>query len=195
MKKLDQYIESTITLKSGVLNSDMLEECGCETIMSDVEDELMLESAKILGENGGSVLNVGFGMGIFDKYVREYNPSEHCIIEVHPTICEMAQDMGFNPICGKWEDVIPEFIRQGKKFDNIYFDTYTFDHSEDPQWGPFSRIVPQILNDGGIYSYFNEFASKIEKCEEIIDPYGWEKNIKMLTFERGDYELIWYRKR
>ena len=189
MGLFEKYLEGNVSYNEHSLIAEGIE---CCPIMSDDEDELMYESAKILCSNGGSVLNVGFGMGIIDSYIREHNPTEHCIIEVHPQVSIKALEMGFNPIQGAWEEIIPQFIKDGKKFDSIYFDTFPFDYENWPQWAKFSEIVPKILKPNGIYSYFNEISSYVEKCEEVVDSFGWEKHIKVITFDRGDYNLIWY---
>ena len=59
------------------------------------------------------------------------------------------------------KDIIKDFIKEGKTFDSIYFDTYVFNFKEYPQWAPFTKVVPKLLNPNGIYSYFNDTASKI----------------------------------
>ena len=163
-------------------------------IMETNESELMKETADILCSNSGSVLNVGFGLGIIDTYIRNHNPTEHHIIEAHPQACEKAKEMGFDVYCGKWEDIIKDFIKKGKTFDSIYFDTYCFNFKTNPQWAPFTRLVPKLLNPNGIYSYFNDTASKIEKVEEIIETFGWKKHIKVIpkSTVHKSYELIWY---
>ena len=189
---LKQYLENEVIfteteLKSKYINSDW-------PIMATNESELMKETADILCSNNGSVLNVGFGLGIIDTYIRNQNPKEHCIIEAHPQVCKKAKEMGFDVFCGKWEDIVKDFIKDGKRFDSIYFDTYVFDYEKYPQWAPFTHIVPKLLNPNGIYSYFNDIASKIEKVDEIIETYGWKKYQKNLPHptENEDYELVWY---
>ena len=89
---------------------------------------------------------------------------------------------------------VKDFIKEDKKFDSIYFDTYVFDYEKYPQWASFTKIVPKLLNPNGIYSYFNDTASKIEKVEEIIEPFGWERHIKTIPHPIGKqtYELVWY---
>lgn len=203
--RLEAYLQNVVeytdtSMMSGVAGA-------CCPVMDVEEDNIMKETAKILCSNGGSVLNVGFGMGIIDGYIKSHNPSEHIMIEAHPMVVEHANSLGFEPILGKWEDIIPKFIEDGRKFDSIYFDTFTFDYQTDPQWGPFTKLVPQLLNRGGIYSFFNDIASKVEKVEEIIEPWGWERNVKYVSYierkepegskviiptDRGDYELVWY---
>ena len=190
---LDNYLNNSVILTDELLKS---EHCGCGTIMSSVEDEIMRESAKILQPKDSIVLNVGFGLGIIDTYIRDFNPKEHHIIEAHPMVCEKAQDMGFDVVCDKWENQVGKYIEEEKKFDAIYFDTFVFDFKENPQWGPFTKIVPEILKTGGIYSFFNNSASRIEKVEEILSGYHWQRNSKTLNnpYISKPYELLWYVK-
>jgi len=189
---LKEYLENEVIFTDIELKSKYID-CFCP-IMATNESELMKESADVLCSNSGSVLNVGFGLGIIDTYIRNHNPKEHHIIEAHPQVCEKAKEMGFDVHCGLWEDVVEDFIKEGKTFDSIYFDTYVFDYEKYPQWASFTKIVPKLLNPNGIYSYFNDIASKIEKVEEIIKPFGWEKHQKTLPHPVGHqtYELIWY---
>lgn len=189
---LEQYLKSEVILTDNELKRS---DCSC-VIMSSDEDEIMKETAKVLCSNKGSVLNVGFGLGIVDSYIRDYNPKEHSIIEAHPQVCNKAKDMGFEVYCGKWEDIIQDFIKEGKTFDSIYFDTYVFHYKDHPQWAPFTKLVPQLLNPNGIYSYFNNIAAKIEKVKDIMQGFGWEMNIKEIPHPKSTqpYELVWYKK-
>ena len=190
---LEEYLNNDIILTDDLLKS---EHCGCGTIMSSVEDEIMRESARILQPKDSIVLNVGFGLGIIDTFIRAAHPKEHHIIEAHPMVCEKAQAMGFDVVCDKWENKVLEYIAENKKFDAIYFDTFVFDFKESPQWAPFTKIVPQILKTGGIYSYFNNSASRLEKVEDILADYNWERNCKILDhpYSKQPYELLWYVK-
>ena len=197
---LKQYLENEVTFTETELTSDY-SGCGCP-IMSTTEDTIMRLTAKVLCNHGafggfnfcGKVLNVGFGLGIIDSYIREQNPKEHTIIEAHPQVCEKANEMGFDVLCGKWEDIVDGFIDEGRKFDSIYFDTFVFDYEKHPQWGPFTHLVPKLLKPNGIYSYFNDTASKIERVEEILDSFGWEQQLIKIPNQIGgqDYDLVWY---
>ena len=191
-RSLKEYLENDVIFTETELISNAF--CKSCPIMGTNESELMKETADILCSNSGSVLNIGFGLGIIDTYIRNNNPKEHHIIEAHPQVCEKAKEMGFDVYCGKWEDIIKDFIKEGKTFDSIYFDTYVFNFKEYPQWAPFTKVVPKLLNPNGIYSYFNDTASKIEKVEEIIETFGWKKHIKVIpkSTVHKSYELIWY---
>ena len=64
------------------LNDKILDEEGRE-IMMDWETNLMQEHAKIVTENGGNILEIGFGMGICSNFIQEANINTHTIIEIN----------------------------------------------------------------------------------------------------------------
>ena len=73
------------------LNDKILDEEGRE-IMMDWETNLMQEHAKVVTENGGDILEIGFGMGISAGYMHSHSINSHTIIENHPQIIEKAKD-------------------------------------------------------------------------------------------------------
>ena len=77
-----QYEDRNLTYTD---DGRLLDENGF-AIMMDWEDPIMEKSAEIICQNGGRVLNVGFGMGIIDSYIEEYDIEEHWIIEAHPDV-------------------------------------------------------------------------------------------------------------
>ncbi len=204
-----EYLNNDINILDGVLYSSSPN--IPVDIMSIDEDLIMEESANILCQNKGTVLNVGFGLGVIDNYIKRQNPKEHHIIEIHPKVYDLAVQQGFDKTAklylGDWQDIVKKFIFQGKKFDAIYFDTYTFS-KDKKQWAMFGKIVDKILNTNGIFSYFNNTASKVEKIEDILETLKWEKNKKYISYSqiikrvkrdtpmiaKTPYELIWYKK-
>uniref|UniRef100_A0A7S2C2A1 RMT2 domain-containing protein n=1 Tax=Octactis speculum TaxID=3111310 RepID=A0A7S2C2A1_9STRA len=106
------------------------------------------------GLGAGAVLNVGFGMGIIDTALQSRNPTHHTIIEAHPQVyAKMVADgwtekENVTVLFGKWQDVIHE----AGKFDGVFFDTYG-EYYEDMH--NFHELLPNLLNPGGIYSFFN----------------------------------------
>ena len=185
-----EYLNNNINIVDGVLYSSSPN--IVVDIMSTDEDLIMEESANILCQN-------------------KDNPKEHHIIEIHPKVYNLAIQQGFNKIAklylGDWQDIIQEFILKEKKFDAIYFDTYTFNRDKK-QWAMFGKIVDKILNSDGIFAYYNNNASKIEKIEDVLEPLKWEKNKKYIPYSKilkrikrdkpmvskRPYELIWYKK-
>jgi len=204
-----EYLNNDINIKDGVLYSSSPN--IVVDIMSTDEDLIMEESANILCQNKDTVLNIGFGLGVIDNYIKKHDPKEHYIIEIHPKVYDLAVQQGFDKTAklylGDWQDIIQKFILEEKKFDAIYFDTYTFNRDKK-QWAMFGKIVDKILNPNGIFAYYNNNASKIEKIEDILKPLKWEKNKKYIPYSKilkrikrnkpmitkRPYELIWYKK-
>ena len=135
-----------------------------DAVMMEWERPLMKAHAQILtGEVPGKrVMNVGFGMGIIDTALQEYNPSLHIIIEAHPDVYKRMIDQKWDQkpnvkLChGRWQDVLPQLIREGVELDGVFFDTYA-EHSFDME--DFHVLMSQILSKPqGVYSFFNGLA-------------------------------------
>jgi protein arginine N-methyltransferase 2 len=120
-------------------------------IMMEWEREIMRDASELICQNGGDILNVGFGMGIIDTYIEEHRPRTHWIIEAHPDIQKKMIAEGWlqkphvRCIFKPWQEVIYHL----PKFDGIYFDTWD-DHQQN-----FDRNVHNILKENGIFSFFN----------------------------------------
>lgn len=123
-------------------------------VMMEWERPLMKEAASVVCSKGGNILNVGFGMGIIDTYIESYNPRTHWIIETHPDIQRKMIEGGWlkkphvRCIFKPWQEVL-HFL---PKFDGIYFDTW-----DEPQ-KEFDEYVHNLLNENGIFSFFNNPA-------------------------------------
>ncbi|KAM0787351.1 hypothetical protein ACM66B_003438 [Microbotryomycetes sp. NB124-2] len=100
-----------------------------------------------------NVVNVGFGLGIIDSFLQEYQPTIHLIIEPHPDVLEHAKQKGFldKPgvrfFKGTWQQYL-EALEQGQEeyisFDVIYFDTYS-EHYVDLH--KFFDCLPNLMRD------------------------------------------------
>ena len=112
-----------------------------DAVMMEWERPLMEAHASFLAGNAVSgdnttkdckkrVLNVGFGLGIIDSAIQNYNPSLHVIIEAHPIVYKKMLDDGWDRkenvrICfGRWQDELPKLIAEGIVFDGMFYDTY-----------------------------------------------------------------------
>tara|TARA_R100000697_G_scaffold72006_2_gene84233 strand:+ start:889 stop:1488 length:600 start_codon:yes stop_codon:yes gene_type:complete len=164
-------------------------------IMHNWETPLMAIDAKQICSKGGSILNIGYGMGIIDRFIRDYNPKKHTIIEVHPLIADNAIKEGFkNVLVGDWYDIVKGL---DETFDAIYFDTFCFDNR--PDWKIFAKYhVDRLLKPGGIFSYFNRGAAKKQGVEDICRKMGWNKRTITIEFienkETKQYESISWHK-
>jgi protein arginine N-methyltransferase 2 len=101
-----------------------------DAVMMEWERPLMKAHAQIMMEEGRRrVLNVGFGMGIIDSALQEYQPDMHIIIEAHPDVYRRMLQDGWDRkpnvrLCfGRWQDVVPHLIAEQIKVDSIFFDT------------------------------------------------------------------------
>lgn len=164
---IEEYINTPLIYDGKkTLNSDVINNYG-GSIMDNQEDLIMERSADVLFKNNPkSVLNIGHGLGIIDTYIKSHNPENHTIIELHPDAAEFARSNGFeNVINTDWREYVEECVSKGIKFDSIYFDTYIIDPMKH-EWLNFSEVVDSILNDGGIFCWFNGIAA--ENCDYTL---------------------------
>lgn len=128
-----------------------------ELIMMEFERPMMIAAAKTIGEKGGDVMNIGFGMGIIDSEISKYNPKSHTIIEIHPDIqkrilkddWDLKQNV--NLLFGDWRSFVDEI----PPMDAIYFDTL-----DDQEFIDFISIAWKFLKPEGIFSYYNNPLSE-----------------------------------
>lgn len=166
MNDIKPYKDQRLTYSS---DGRLLDEYG-NAVMMEWERPIMKKSAEVICRNGGRVLNVGFGMGIIDSYIQQYNVTEHWIIEPHIDVyTKMFQDgwhlkPNVRIMFGDWQ----WYLKYMPKFDGVYFDTW------EDNGGQFLIEVPNILKDDAIFSYFN-------------NPREDEKGLHMTD---EDYDLI-----
>ena len=74
------YISSTL-----IFSNDKITISGSNIdVMMDWEHPIMSASAAYVTEDGGDILEIGFGMGIASGYIQSHSISSHTIIENHP---------------------------------------------------------------------------------------------------------------
>tara|TARA_Y100000385_G_scaffold237257_1_gene251690 strand:- start:158 stop:724 length:567 start_codon:yes stop_codon:yes gene_type:complete len=98
---------------------------GDREVMMDWEHPLMSASAAYVCENGGNILEIGFGMGISAGYIQSHSITTHTIIENHPDVIPRAQlwaatKANVNIITGSWYDVKDSL----STYDGIFYDTF-----------------------------------------------------------------------
>lgn len=148
-------MENYLSQKIHYNNYSLLDEAGETPIMMDWETDMMKKSAEIICKNGGNVINVGFGMGIIDSFIEQYNIKSHTIIEPHPVvISKMKKDgwfekKGVNILEGRWQSFFDEL----PKFDGVYFDTSPAESFDEHM--NFLTNVHKILKPEGILCFFH----------------------------------------
>ena len=94
-------------------------------VMMDWEDAVMKKSANYVCENGGDILEIGFGMGIAANYIQANSITSHTIVENHPQIIEKAKAWAADKpnvtiVEGNWYDK-KDIL---STYDGLFYDTY-----------------------------------------------------------------------
>lgn len=120
-------------------------------VMMDWEHDLMSGSAAYITENGGDILEIGFGMGISAGYIQSHSITSHTIIENHPDIITKAQSWAsdkpnVNIVTGSWYDVLDDLAT----YDGVFYDTYG---DEDLQL--FTASLNTLVKPGAKTTWWN----------------------------------------
>ena len=120
-------------------------------VMMDWEDDIMKASANYVCENGGDILEIGFGMGISANYIQANNINSHTIVENHPQIIEKlkawAQDKpNVTIIEGDWYDVKDSL----STYDGIFYDTWG-----EEDWSRFAAALLPLTKPGTRVTWWN----------------------------------------
>lgn len=127
-----------------------------QIVMHDWEDLMMKKHAEVVCQNGGDILEIGFGMGISADYIQSHDITSHTIIEndkkVYEKLLEWSKDKpNVKTIFGDWITNLPE-----QKFDGIFRDT----------WGELlgKKVFPlkilKVCKVGTIVTFFNNTNDK-----------------------------------
>lgn len=121
-------------------------------VMMEWERELMSHHAKLVTQNKGHVLEIGFGMGISAKYIQEYGCDTHTIVESHPQILDKLKEWSLNKpnvkiIEGDWFESLSEI--SNKMYDGIFYDA---DCSNMMYFR--KKLVDKYLKKDAIFTYF-----------------------------------------
>ena len=106
-------------------------------VMMDWEDSIMSASAAYVCQNGGDILEIGFGMGISAGYIQSHSINSHTIIENHPDIIPKAKawaqgKLNVTIITGSWYDVKNEL----STYDGLFYDTWGDDNMGQIYFNP-----------------------------------------------------------
>ena len=154
------------TDKTLVFESDKIyfTEEGIQTeVMMDWEHSLMSASAAYVCENGGDILEIGFGMGISAGYIQSHSIDSHTIVENHPEIIPKALEWASTKtnvtiITGSWfrgmtsTDGITWTNIFGT-YDGLFYDTYA-----DSDMKYFSSSLSSYMKPGGKASWWNSIT-------------------------------------
>lgn len=103
------YLEDRVSF-----SEDKLMDSESKAVMMAWEKPLMEAHAKAVCSAGGHILNIGFGMGLVDSAIQQYNPASHTIVEAHPLVYQRMLSAGWGDkdnvkiVFGRWQDVLPQ---------------------------------------------------------------------------------------
>ena len=140
-------------------NSQLLDSSS-NAVMMDWETEIMRRHAeRILPTSGLRAMNIGHGMGIVDAAIQTHKPSEHHIVEAHPGVLQQMRKNGWYDKPGvkihegRWQDVLPNLLREGVVLDGIYYDTFAEDYKDLREL--FTEHVIGLLDQEGRFGFYN----------------------------------------
>ena len=148
------YINKTLVFEDDKIY--YTDEVSTFEVMMNWEDDIMKASANYICENGGDILEIGFGMGISASYIQTNNINSHTIVENHPQIIEKlkawAQDKpNVIIIEGDWYDVRDSL----STYDGLFYDTFG-----DENVNNFTTVLPKLMKPGGKATWWNNFTDK-----------------------------------
>ena len=122
-------------------------------VMMDWEDTIMSASAAYVCENGGDILEIGFGMGISATYIQSHTINSHTIIENHPDIITKAQAWAADKsnvtiIEGSWFDIKDTL----STYDGLFYDTWG-DLNNTDIW----TLMPSFMKPGGRATWWGSY--------------------------------------
>ena len=123
-------------------------------VMMDWEDDIMKASANYVCENGGDILEIGFGMGISADYIQANSITSHTIIENHPQIIEKAKEWALGKtnvtiIEGDWYAVKDTL----STYDGVFYDTWA-----DEDTSHFTTVLPSLVKPGAKTTWWNNYT-------------------------------------
>lgn len=147
--------------------------------MDEVAKPITKEFCKVVSQNGGDILDVGYGLGYSANFFIDMGVESYTCIEKDYETYKNALRWSKNRsnitiLYGDWIDVIP---RLNKKFDGIFMDTYGDDYEK---YKSFERYCTNIANENCILSIYE--YGKVRPIEEL--------NRKRFYLEQGNYELL-----
>lgn len=153
-----------------------------QIVMDRGETPIMKKFANVVTQNGGDILEIGFGLGISADFIYNSNIRSYTCIEIHPEIYKKALEWAKDKdnveiLLGNWRDVMPTLT---KKFDGIFFDTYeNFNNVKN-----FNEYCIRVAKENCVLSLFNpEYIHKTcSSCNvdyithDVTDYLGMRKN-------------------
>lgn len=191
MKKTYKILEKTNSLF--YLKGDLeIPEIVMHVGLSQFEEK----SSEIITQNGGDILEIGFGMGISANSIVSKNVSSYTCVEINDYIFQNAQSWSsgknnVSVIQDSWENFLTTTTN---KYDAIYCDCLAWDEYEE-----FYEKSKSILKTNGIISTYGAGAyfgnSNMNIIETIPTPNTYDSDftyeISDRLISRNFYKVYW----
>jgi guanidinoacetate N-methyltransferase len=173
-------------------------------VMADWERPYMERLAAIAASKGGTVLEVGYGMGIAASALQVHNIDSHIVIECHPDViaqCIVTHRSALTSgsmhlMTGYWQDVTP--MLSDASIDGILFDTFPASRQE-MMIGThmfFFEEAYRLLKPGGVLTYFSSEPTTLGALHfERLEQAGFERrniHFEVCTVNPSDDCKYWY---
>lgn len=129
------------------------------TVMWRWAESYMEELAKIATDNGGAILEIGFGFGLSAAVVQRQPIDKHVIIEMNQDVFAHLETFAaqaekpVEPLFGLWREVAPSL--PDASFDGILFDAFPLFKGDFEFHFSFFETAHRLLKPGGVHTYFS----------------------------------------
>jgi guanidinoacetate N-methyltransferase len=139
LKDLKKTWKNSKPQKTTTAEGEVILEVLGHEVMSTYQLPYMKKLADIVTQNGGDILNVGYGLGIIDREIEAYRKTRklgvHTVIEINKHLVREAEKIpNLKLIESDWHDALESF--HGEQFDGIVYDGYP--------------LIPEELHRDGI---------------------------------------------
>lgn len=202
----EAFLSGKLAYTAPTADSQTLLDAENNAVMMTWEAEIMHRSAEVVVPvvGRGSVLNVGFGLGIIDTAIQARRPGRHVIVEAHPDVlAEMRaqgwyEKEGVEILEGRWQDVV-DGLADRETFDGIYYDP--FEYWEDMH--QFFDAVVALLNPEGVFSFFHGLGADNQTFYDVytqileieLSDFGLSTTFEELAVETRDEEWLGAKRR
>jgi|TARA_R110000851_G_scaffold285798_1_gene439594 hypothetical protein len=129
-----------------------------EVVMSEWQGSIMKKSADFVCQNGGHILEIGFGIGVASQCIQNNNIESHTICEIHPQIQTRLKKWAWEKeediiILGDWFENLMTWkdnADQSRQFDGILYNGY-----QDTNHYMFRKLVELVANDNCKVTWWN----------------------------------------
>jgi len=186
---------NVVNIESGSMYYTTANNSRFTPLMHEGFKNLEERSAEAVSQNGGHILEVGFGLGISANKFLSSNIASYTCIEINNTIYQYAQNWAAGKsnvtlIHSSWQET---FSNLTGKYDGLYFDNLETDYAE------FYTAAKQVLNPGAIISTIGSGVylgtSNMNVIDNINPPHVYDDVFTEAVYQnllaKGFYKIYW----